>query len=255
MSKFIDKLKRQAGSRAQPIGFRPAESVRTPPLLLGLHLSQPEAGAAAAKANPDALLIDIEKPRPTDLSKIIKAAGDVPVGCALSGAPTAEEWQRLQGSGCDFFVFEPTNMTPRLLASTQAGKVLRVDPSLPIGLLRAIDQLEVDAVLVNPPVEGSISLHDLLAYHHVASLVAKPLLTYVSSAVEASELEALRDARIGGVFVSDASKDELELIRRNIDALPPSRRRARGLEAILPSLPGTPKEVEVEEEGEETEED
>lgn len=250
MSNFIDKLKRRIRSRTQPIGFRPSESAKTPALLLVLQAPQPEGMAAAAESHPDALLVNIENPDAIDLPGIVRAAGDTPVGCSLSGAFTEEKLKRLLEAGCDFLVFEPANMPVRLLAMAKTGKVLKVELSLPNGTARAVDQLEVDAVLVSPPKEGGLSINDLLAYHHLSSLITRPLFTWVNPGIDASELEALRDARIEGIFISSASKEEVERIRHIIESLPHIRRKPPRPEAVLPPPPIRAREMAAEEEEE-----
>ena len=249
MSKFVDRLKRQIVPSAQPIGFRAPEVAKTPALLLALHFPQPEAGAiaSAARESPDALLVDIKKAKAADLEGMGRAAGEIPLGYALAEPPNPEEMQQLQESGCDFLVFEPTDMPLQLWEGIKAGKVLKIDLSLPEGWLRAIDEVEVDAVLVGSAPEAGLSLHDLLAYHRLANLIAKPILASVAPDVGSSELQALSQARVAGIVVTSASAEDICRLRRTIEALPPPRRRPRKLEAVLPPLPGMPGAAEEEE--------
>ncbi|HEX76969.1 MAG TPA: hypothetical protein G4O03_00950 [Dehalococcoidia bacterium] len=250
MSKFVDRLKRQTTSGAQPMGFRATETTKPPALLLVLHIPQPKAQAVAstARGNPDALLVDIEKATAAHLREMAGAAGEIPLGCALGKPPTPGEMQQLQDAGCDFMVFEPAVMPLQLWEDIKAGRVLKVDPSLPEGWLRAIDQVEADAVLAGSPPQVGLSLSDLLSYHRLASLITKPILAWVAPDVKSSELQALGEARVAGIVVSHTSEEELHRLRRTIEALPPPRRRPRRLEAVLPPLPGMPGPTEEEEE-------
>jgi len=111
------------------------------------------------------------------------------------------------------------------------------------GLLRAANDLPVDAVLIADTYEGGGSLvwHQLMIYQHLANFISKPLIVPVPAAITGVELKALWEAGVDGVIVEmdDAGAEELKNLRQAIDTLPPRSARKRGkADALLPHLPG-----------------
>jgi len=144
---------------------------------------------------------------------------------------------QLKGKGCDFLVFDAAKAPLTLLREEEVGKIVEIDPSLADGLVRAIEQLPIDAVLIGG--EPSLSVHRLMVCQHVANLVRKPLVALAPLDMSKEDLEELREAGMAGVVVNveaDA-KEGLSRLRQIIDALPPSRRgRREKADALLPYL-------------------
>ena len=154
-------------------------------------------------------------------------------------------------AGCDFVVFPAASASLEILQDKKLGKILEVEPSLEPGLLKAVDDLPADAVLVagEQGKEHFITWHHLMLFRRCANLLTKPLLVSVPSDVTAGELQALWEAGVGGVVVEAAEK--LTKLRQIIDKLTlPSPGKRRKAEPLVPHIPGETGAVSEEEEEE-----
>lgn len=247
MSKLLEKLRQVSRGPVQPLGFRAATSTsKSPSMVLIACLAEgPARAAAAAKESADAVLLKGAQSR----GKLIASLGELPWGASLEEA-TEEDLAQLKGEGCDFLVFDAAKAPPAVLRQEELGRIVEIDPSLADGLVRVIEQLPIDAVLIGG--EPSLSVHRLMVCQRVANLVRKPLMALAPFDMSPEDLEGLRDAGMAGVVVKveGTAKEVLLKLRQTIDALPPSRRaRREKADALLPYL--APAEMtEVEEEGE-----
>ena len=130
------------------------------------------------------------------------------------------------------------------------GKIIEVESSIDDGLLRAINDLPVDAVLVTDSLEkeGPLVWHKLMIIQHVVNLLTKPLIVPVPVNTPESELKALWETGVDGVLVEiDPRKPEgIKELRGIIDGLPArSAQKKSRAEALLP-YPGGAKAAEPE---------
>jgi len=254
MSKFIGKLSRASQSGLQPMGFKAGQPVsQRPKMLLIASLAQVNVDSVADYvAGADAGLLPISKlssGRET-LRKIAQAVPDIPWGGWLRDI-SQREMKQMKRVGCDFVVFPAANTSLAILQNTKEGKILEVEASLSEGLLRTIDELPVDAVLIagEEKEDYFLTWQHLMLFWRFANSLAKPLLVSVPSTVVASELQVLWEAGVDGVVV-EAGAGGLKELRQAIDKLtfPPLRRR-RKAEALLPYIsaePGVATETEEE---------
>jgi len=160
--------------------------------------------------------------------------------------------------GCDYVVFPSTNTSLAIFQGDEVGKILEVESSLSDGLLRAVNELPVDAVLVASEQRKGYFLtwHHLMLFQRFADLLTKPLLVSIPLIVTASELQALWEAGVDGVVVEVGAgqpAERLKELRRVIDKIAfPSPRQRRKAGALLPYIGGETSIV-TEEEGEEEE--
>lgn len=248
MSRLVEQLRQIVRGPVQPLGFRAASSSsKSPPMVLIACLAEsPARAAAAAKESADAVVLKGAQSR----GKLSASLGELPWGASLVQAAD-EQLTQLKGEGCDFLVFAATEAPPAVLLEEEMGKIVEIDPSLADGLVRAIEQLPIDAVLIGG--EPSLSVHRLLECQRVANLVRKPLIAVAPLDMAQQDLEGLRQAGIVGVVVEATAeaKEGLLRLRQTIDALPPSRRgRRERADALLPRV-GPTETTPVEEEEEE----
>lgn len=247
MGKLLEKLRQVSRGSAQPLGFKTTASAsKNPPMVLIACLAGgPARAAAGVKESADAVLLKGGQSR----EKLVASLGEFPWGASLEQA-TEEELTQLKGEGCDFLVFDAAKAPPAVLLEEEMGKIVEIDPSLADGLIRAIDQLPIDAVLIGG--EPSLSVHRLMLCQHVANLMHKPLIALAPLDVSKEDLEVLRDVGMAGVAVTveEEAKEELLRLRQTIDALPPSRRRRERADALLPQL-GQAEATQIEEEWDE----
>jgi hypothetical protein len=180
-------------------------------------------GLADYIAGADAGIVIVPKTPP--------AKSDIPWGCWLKDR--GEE--ALAEAGFDFFVFPPE--TPlATLQDSGAGKILEVRAPLNEGLIKTIDDLPVDAVLITGEPE-KLTWHHLMLFQRCAELITKPLLASVPPGVNSSELQALWAAGVVGGVVDSPPPGRISELRQIIDKLVftlPSKRRK--VEPLIPRI-------------------
>ena len=252
MSKFAEKLQRVYRGAAPSMGFRKSTEAEPPPLLIIANLTK--AGAAEAKAiagaGIDAGIVSGGGLSAKGFGQLAKAMDDVPLGLFL-GSAEKEEIAKSIDLVCDFVVFGLK--TPLEAVSWEGvGKLLRIEPSLDPGLVRAINELPltVDGVLVTGE-ESSVTVERLLICQRFTELLAKPLLVTVNLSVTSAELSGLFQAGVNGLVLPERVPAEtFAELKKTIASLPKAtKRKAKGA-ALLPRLGGELR-AEVQEEEEE----
>ena len=151
MSKFIDRLNQLSRAVPQPVGFRTTQSVSPKPrILLVASLAQADVeDLASYVAGADAGLVPVSESSSgvKTLQKVSRVAPDIPWGGWLKGSGRGEVKQVVR-AGCDFVVFPAANTSLALFQGDGVGKILEVESSLGGGLLRAVNELPADAVLI-----------------------------------------------------------------------------------------------------------
>jgi hypothetical protein len=234
MSRFIDKLK-QPSTGGQSMGFRAAVAKASgPKLLLVAAVAQ---GDGTGLAGADAGLLAMAKPSSgaKTLRQLSQAVPGIPWGGWLKEAGR-EGIELVAAAGGDFIVF-PAGSSLALFGEEKAGKILEVEPSLELGLLKAVDDLPVDAVLINAEDEPLLTWRHLMLVQRCANLLSKPLLVLVPPEVTAAELGALWEAGVRGVVVRVGVASRIAEIRQVLDNLPmPSAGKRNKAEPLLPHM-------------------
>ena len=258
MSRLIDKLNRVSQTVPQPMGFMVAQPVSPKPkLLLIASLTQVNVdGLADYVAGADGGLSHIHQSSEAKaLQEVSQAISDIPWGVWLkdSGQPEIKQITKI---GCDFMVFPAAKTSLAILQNEAVGRILEVEASLSDGLLRAINELPVDAVLIASELREDYFLtwYHLVLFQHFTNLLTKPLLVSISSNVTANELQALWETGVDGVIVEVEARQpagRVSKLRQAIDKLTfPSQRKRGKAEALLPRIGGEPSTITIEEEEE-----
>ena len=246
MSQFIDKLNQVSRVMPQAMGFRTAQPApEKPKILLIASLAGDSAdGLADYVVGADAGLLRIPKlsSGAKAIKEISQAAPDIPWGGWLRDINKAGIKQMAKAD-CDFLVFPAANTPLALLQNDEeVGKILEVEASLNEGLLRTVNELPIDAVLIAGSQEGEhfLTWHHLMLFQHFADLLTKPLLASTPPDVTANELQALWKAGVDGVVIEVAvgqPVDRLKELRQAIDKLAfPSQRKQGKTKALLPRI-------------------
>jgi hypothetical protein len=245
MSRFIDTLNQVIQAVPQPVGFRAVQSVSTKPrMLVVASLVQADVkGLADYVAGADAGLLPMSElsSGAKSLQKISKVVSGIPWGAWLRDND-GEGIKQIAKAGCDFVVFSAANTSLAMLQGDEWGKILQVEASVGEGLLRAVDELPVDAVLIGgePEEQHLLTWHDLMVFQYFAALLTKPLLVCVPSSVTDNELQALGEAGVNGVIVGVGGGQPAERIselRNTIDKLVfPLQHKRRKAGALLPRI-------------------
>jgi hypothetical protein len=260
VSRLIDELNRVVRAVPQPMGFRAARPDSSQPrILLIASLAKTEDADRLADSidGADAVLLYLAKSglAANTLQKIAASLPNIPWGGWLDDIGTKKLAMLVEG-GCDFVVFPAAS---RVLATPQddkVGKILQVEPSLGEGLLRAVNDMPVDAVLATHVCEAGepILWHHLMILQRLANLLSKPLLVTAPLEITAGELKAMWEAGADGVVVAadTAHPAKIKELRQAIGKLkfPASRKRGKA-EALLPHIGGEKSTVTPDEEEEE----
>ena len=232
MSKLVEKLIQTSRVSPQPLGFKGAAAASTQkrsPMVLIAVLTEGDASAAAiGNGNADAVLL-----KKVD-SQITAALGKIPWGASLEKG-TEKELNHLKEMGCDFLVFDPATAPIALLRDNELGKIVEVEASLGDGMIRAIDKLPIDAVLIGG--DSELSVHRLMVCQHIVNLVPKPLLALTPLDSPKEALEGFQETGVAGLMVelSGGGGKGLAQLRQTIDSLPPLTKRGKErIEAVLP---------------------
>ncbi len=245
MSRFIDKLNQVSRGVPQSMGFRKAQPVsEKPKILLIASLAETSVcGLADYVVGADAGLLPIPKlsSGAKTLKEMSQAVPDIPWGGWLRNIDGGGIKQMAK-AGCDFVVFPAANTPLAILQNDEIGKILEVESSLSEGLLRAVNELPIDAVLITAEQQEEYRLtwHHLMLFQRFADLLTKHLLVSIPPNVTANELRALWEAGVDGVIIEVGAgqpADRLKKLRQVIDKLAfPSRRKRGKAEALLPHI-------------------
>ena len=261
MSKLSENLERISEGNIQPMGFGAAVSrIKVSQMLViaSVPAGNAKLTAIAEKGGADALLVTVEHldKEIKNLAKIGRAKTDIPWGI-FSETVSKEEIEKLIEIGCDFVIFAPTKTPAVVLTNETIGKVLKIDTSLTESLAKAVNRLQLDAVLISPSSgeETPFTVHQLMMYERLASVTGKHLLATMAPGMSPSDLESLWELGVRGIVVDMAveqPEQRLSEIKEAIQKLPTTRKKSKEkIRATLP-LPRAPSEkVESEEEEEE----
>lgn len=223
MSRFIDKLKQLSQAESQPMGFRREKSFSKSRLML---VANAKAGVAAGVLEGvDAVLLEGAVEKPSEKT-------DIPVGIRLGGKVGKPE-------GIDFVVFKP-EMPVTMVEDEKIGKVMAVEATLEMGLLRSLDSLPLDALFIigdGTQAPQVITWQYLMLCRRLAALSSKPLLAAVSPQISKNELQLLWEAGVDGVVAVSQTVGSLKKLRSLIDGLTsPSKSRRAKMRALVPKI-------------------
>jgi hypothetical protein len=247
MSKFIERLQQVLQPPSQSMGFKTAQAEQArPKIQLVVNITGIKSKSPLKELDTADALVS---PNPV-----------VGIGKTISGSwlfkGDGEEVEKSVKSGIDFVIL-PANgevMPP----DKKIGKILQIEASITDVLLRTVNELPVDAILLTEDKENGLALtwKRLMLIQRFSSTLSKPLLIEVLPDVSDSELQQIWEAGVSGIIITiDAEQVEsvVQKLRKTIDKLSfPSRRKRDKSLAILPRVEIEPEKPE-EDEGDEDE--
>jgi hypothetical protein len=255
MSQVIEKLKEVAKGGSQPIGFRATRAATTrAQMLLIASLTGIENATPGSIAGADAALLCITKPAPVAsfFQRVNKSIREVPWGCQITDNGK-KQMERLVGNGCDFVIFPVESAVFAEDVGDKLGKILQIEPGLGDSLVRAINDLPVEAVLAVSAGGYFLNWQHLLSLQRLAAILRKPLLATAPLDVKTGELKALWEAGVDGVIlVGDEPSGNLQKLRGEVEKFTWAARRSGKADVLLPHIAGK-EAVEAEEEEEDEE--
>lgn len=260
MSKLLDKLGKIGKGNTTPMGFGATLSrEKTPPLLvIGILRKDYAKGATSlAQAKGDASLFYIADTASVT-AKACNALGSIPWG-VWSESMGVQDIQKLKEQGCDFLVFQGEAVALEALEEDEIGRILVLPAETEDRVLRTLDDLPVDALLLRlvDSDASPLTLGHLMQIGAIRGMTSKYLLVERPAPPSRRELEALRDAGVDAVAldVATTTADQMTQIRQELLDLPRRKPRAERSAAVLPYIGTRPGRAKPEEEEEEEEEE
>ncbi|MFC1910154.1 hypothetical protein ACFLXC_02525 [Chloroflexota bacterium] len=220
MSRFIDSLDRVTKSSARSMGFSLQKTATSKPRMQIIACMA--SGFSGDVEGADALVLKISKTNGAKkLQKLYKKA-DVPCGAWYSGE-VFNDVKTIEVSGADFIIFSANNPVRAFGDKSSAiGRVIEVDSSLNIGLLRAIGDLPLNAVFLTGELTNEIPVNwnNLMLFKHISSVIDRHLLVAVPATITPDEIQALWDAGVNGVIIEVSSQqpaDDISALRNAMD--------------------------------------
>jgi hypothetical protein len=245
MSKFIDRLKQVSQPPTLSIGFRPKKVEPTrPKIQLVAFLHEDSQSLVSKLAAADAIVVRETKPFSDDTLWGIQM-----------GKGALEEVDKAIETGADFAIL-PSSGTV-LPSDRKIGKILQISASVTDVLLRTVNDLPVDAVLVTEDGEGNaITWQKLMLCKRFTGMLTKPVVVPIPHTVTGAELQLIWETGVNGVMVdmkSISDTSALDTLRQVIDGLqyPSPKKR----EKLTPVLPQTVAKTEQPEEPDEDDDD
>ena len=254
MSKFTDKLYKISKSVATPIGFHSAtsESGDSPLLLIaGIFSADIEKVKSLDGIPIDAALIVNQNLGLKKVKQFVKVLGDTPLGIIINQLSEINNANSAT-AGLDFIAFDK-HVSMTNVERTSVSKLLMIDASFNMDLIKAVNELDTDGVIIDNSQAELLTVEHLLICQRLCELLHKPLLMILPSLLTGAELCRLWEAGITGVISSKTwSIESLIGLRQNIDNLPKRHaHRNSKMDAILPNYVGYEDEGEDEDEDEE----
>ncbi|UCH42912.1 MAG: hypothetical protein JSW16_08940, partial [Dehalococcoidales bacterium] len=196
MSKFIDRLNQMSRATPQPMGFgtRQGASTRLKLQLLASVTQEDAEGMATHLAGADAAVLRISDPGSAHqvLQKMSQEVTDVIWGGWLLPG-SLEKAGDISKIGGDFLVFSAQDTPLAMFQDDDVGRILQVERAINEGMLRAVNELPVNAVLINgeDKEKDLLNWQDLMLFQRFTELLNKPLLVTVPSGITAAELQAV----------------------------------------------------------------
>ncbi len=253
MSKLIDRLNQTTKGTSGSLGFQVTRTAAAKPKIRLLARVSKVGNASQLVEDidgADGLLISLPKADAKTMKMVAEATGDIPWGWRLENSPGETVKMVLKG-GADFIVF-PSDAVLHVPEADSPGRILEVESSLSEGMVRAINELPVDAVLATDE-DGTgpaLTWRHLMRYARLAELLRKPLLVPITPEAGTGDFQALWKAGIAGVVATGRIKELRGIIDQT--AFPPRQRGEMG--ALVP-YPRAETSSEIEEEEIEEEEE
>ena len=247
MSKFIERLQQVLTPPPQSMGFKTANSEQPKPRIqlvvnvIGGNLKFTLKELSEA----DTLVLPIAA---AGISNMIS-------GVRLVQGDDGEVEKSIKAEA-DFIILPANGKV--LPPDKKVGKILQIEAAITDVLLRAVNELPIDAVLLTESDgknEGGLALtwKRLMLIQRFSSLLNKPMLIKVLPDVEANELQVIWEAGVSGVIVTADAEQAAAIIpglRKVIDKLsfPAKRKREKSL-AIVPHIENRTEEPKEDDDG------
>jgi hypothetical protein len=225
VSKLADKIRRVSRAEPAPIGFVTSRAAAEATMVLAAVVKHLRDAAAPAGKGADVVLV--EKAEDGDASGLD--------GCIAGGwLGGGGDAGMLKERGFDFVVFDPDDTRSTAVLEEAVGYVMRLPRDVTDTELRAIEAFQLDAIDIGE-IDGELSVRRQIDLRRIFALTRKPLMATVRGDIAVPALQALRDTNV--VVVTARNEQDVERLRKTIDALPPRSRRKDDSDRPTPLVP------------------
>lgn len=237
MSKLLERLEQVNKGPVRTLGFAPRREAETLPtmLLLACVDGAKRQDLSKLSSRTDALVL------PLDALEGSASQPAPPEGAVWGIAFDEAEGNLVEianEKGGDFVTFNLDGVLVDYLSEGEVARILRIPADLDESLMRGLEDLPVDVILLKrPEPQGQLSLTHLLAISNVRSAMSRYMLLEWDAGLSSHELEQLSDMGIDGIVANlgKMSVSAIGKLKENIDKLPP--RKTRNEQKLGPSLP------------------
>jgi len=250
MSKFAEKLQHVYRGVVSSMGFRRAGEEEIPQMMIVARLSNAGIKAAKTAAGADAVIINGKGLSAEDIKQLAGVLGEVPLGVVIEDSDSTSVDEVVE-AGCDFVVFD-IKTSLETVNKEGPGKILKIDSTMDLGMIRAINglPLSIDGVFIAGE-DSAITIERLLICRRFADLLDKPLLLNASTSVTSGELSSLCEAGVKGIVISSSiTMKAIAELKKAVSCMPKPTRRKTKVAPILPRLSPEPEAMADEEEEE-----
>ena len=170
MSKFTDKLHKISRSVATPIGFHSATSEPgDSPLLLiaGIFSADIKKVKSLDGISIDAALIFNQNLGLKKVKQFVKVLRDAPLGIIINQLSEINN-DNSATAGLDFIAFDK-HVAMTNIERTSVGKLFMIDASLNMDLIKAVNELDIDGVIIDNSQADLLTVEHLPAFARAAA--------------------------------------------------------------------------------------
>jgi hypothetical protein len=222
MSRFADKLKNALQVAPPPMGFfRSVQPCSKPRMLLvawaaleDIEKLQPLLDRADA-----AVLASPKIPAAKTLKASVKSLCAIPVGLQIEA--DGANLKALDAAGVDFVAFAPEKIPLSSISEEKPGRVVSIPLDIEDSLVRTLNELPVDAIVINTSDSSPLTFSDLMRLRRLGDWITRPLLAVVPLPITEAEIKALWDAGIDALAVSlcEENAEAFKELRATLDGL------------------------------------
>lgn len=241
MSKFIKKLERNSQATPQPLGFgRYAQAKVEAGMRIIADVAQVDKNLTDYVAGADAAILPAAEVRAgvKILQKACQAASTVLWGLHTHDMSPSDVKDVID-AGADFVVVSTESM-PFVTEENGLGKILEVELTIDDHLLRTVDDLPLDCVIINDNRDSAMNWQQLMKLQYLSNLFSKPLVVTAPANISSNEIQLLWEAGVDAIKVNvgPGITANLKELREAIDKLdlPSLRKPQKKATAILPRM-------------------
>ncbi len=242
MSKLIDRLIQTAETVSSPMWFIATKAA--PPKTKMARIARVEPAENISQladyvSSADAAIIAQTGAEKNTVTDIARSLPDMVWGL-WQEEKSRQQIKASAEAGADFIIL-PLNSEIGLPGTEKMGKILLVESSLSEGLIRTINELPIEAVLLidDEKEKSALTWHQLMLCQRFSDLLFKPLLLTVAASVDSDELKALWKAGVDGVVIpvkTVKQAERLKELRQIIDQSDFATRPRKKVAALLPHI-------------------